>query len=323
MRSRETMTTIIAAILVVSTNTVFALDALWPSKTHYRYQDVNDNRIFYREAGTKSPDKPTIVLLHGWPTSSHYFRELIPLLSGRYHVIAPDNLGSGYSYRPDPNEVAYTFDLLADHLDGLLIALEINEYVFYIHDFGAPVGFRTMVRDPKKLKGIIAQNGVTHMEGLSGGANEFFEKSHKDRSPVHVTEMNSWGGKAVIDSHKRNVAGREEGMSPDAWVHDNTVMATENGRRIQTQLFQDYHNNLKAYPEWQSFLRKHQPPTLVVWGTRDKFFVTAGGEAYKKEVPQAEVRLLGAGHYALEEEQVAIAKHIVHFMNKLPSKNNE
>ncbi len=179
----------------------FAQEAVWPTKTHYRYQEVNGNRIFYREAGTKTPDKPTIILLHGYPSSSHYYRELIPLLPGRYHVIAPDSLGSGYSDRPDPKRITYTFDLLADHVGGLINALDIKEYVFFIQDFGAPVGFRVMMRDPSKLKGIIAQNGNTYMEGTLEQTEEFFENAQMDRSPENVKKIYDFTGP---DSIKQN-----------------------------------------------------------------------------------------------------------------------
>ena len=312
------MKIIIAALLslLFMSSAALAQDITWPDKTRYQYQEVNGHQIFYREAGVKTKDKPTLVLLHGWPTSSHYFRELIPLLSGHFHVIAPDNLGSGYSDRPSPNEITYTFDLLADHLDGLLKALDINEYVFYVHDFGAPVGFRTMLKNPEKLKGLIAQNGITHMAGLGEGAEAFFRKSHDDRSAEYIKEMDSWGGGAVTGSYSSNVKGREEIMSPDAWTHDNVVMNTEEGPRIQRQLFQDYYNNLKSYPKWQASLRKHQPPALIVWGDRDKFFITAGGEAYKKELPDAEFHALDAGHFSLEEKPVEIAKLVVEFMSR-------
>lgn len=307
---------IIIFVMTFVTNSI-ADEMVWPAKTNYRYQEVNGNRIFYREAGAKISDKPTIVLLHGWPTSSHYFRELIPLLSGKFHIIAPDNLGSGYSDRPDTSKVTYTFELLADHIDGLLKALEINEYVFYMHDFGAPVGFRVMLRNPKKLKGIIAQNGITHRAGLGQGAETFFKKSFNDKSAEYIKEMDSWGSGSVTGSYVSNVKGKEEIMSPDAWTHDNVAMNTEEGRRVQRQLFQDYYNNLKSYPKWQAFLRKYQPPTLVVWGSRDKFFITAGGEAYKKDIPAAEFYALDAGHYALEEKTVEIARYIIGFMENL------
>lgn len=310
------VTIVFISVLIVFSS-VFAEEINWPDKTRYQYQEVNGNKIFYREAGTKVKGKPTLVLLHGWPTSSHYFRELIPLLSGQFHVIAPDNLGSGYSDRPSTTEVTYTFELLADHVEGLLKALDINETVFYMHDFGAPVGFRTMIRNPKSVKGFIAQNGITHMAGLGEGAEGFFKKSYEDKSPEYIKEMDSWGGESVIGSYSSNVKGKENIMSPDAWTHDNVVMNTEEGARIQRQLFQDYYNNLKSYPEWRAFLRKYQPPALIAWGARDKFFITAGGEAYKKDLPDAEFHALDAGHYALEEKTVEIAKLIVNFMNRL------
>ncbi len=296
-----------------------AQEAAWPSKTEYRYQEVNGNRIFYREAGTISPDRPTVVLLHGYPSSSHYFRELIPLLSGRYHVIAPDNLGSGYSDRPDPKETTYTFDLLADHVDGLLKALEIKQAVFFIQDFGAPVGFRVMMRDPSRLKGIIAQNGNAYTEGLLPATEKWFQQAQTDRSAGMIKGMYDYTGPESVKQNEylRYVKEKEHIMSPDTWTHDNNFLRAEAGRNVQVQLFQDYNTNLKAYPEWQAFMKEHQPPTLLVWGKHDQVFLAAGAEAFLKDLPNAELHLLDAGHFAIEEKPVEIAKYIIQFMEGL------
>ena len=323
---RERWVSAIASLCAVAlgvglmlSQTANAQEAAWPTKTHYRTQEVNGNRIFYREAGVQSPDKPTIVLLHGYPSSSHYFRELIPLLSGRYHVIAPDNLGSGYSDRPDPKGVTYTFDLLADHIHGLIEALDIKQAVFFIQDFGAPVGFRVMMRDPSKLKGIIAQNGNAYLEGTLPQTDEWFQKAQRDRSPENVKGIYDYTGPESVKQNEylRYVKGKEHIMSPDTWTHDNNFLGTERGRDVQVQLFQDYNTNLQAYPEWQAFLREHQPPTLLVWGKHDQTFLAAGAEAYLKDLPNAELHLLDAGHFAVEEKPVEIAKHIIQFLEPL------
>ena len=296
-----------------------AQDAVWPAKTHYQYQEVNGNRIFYREAGSRTPDHPTIVLLHGYPSSSHYFRELIPLLSGRFHVIAPDNLGSGFSDRPSPNETTYTFDLLADHVDGLLRALDITQAAFFIQDFGAPVGFRVMMRDPSRLKAIIAQNGNAYTEGLLPATEKWFQQAQADRSQEMLKGMFDYTGPESVKQNEylRYVKDKEHIMSPDTWTHDNNFLRTEGGRDVQVQLFQDYNTNLKDYPEWQAFMRKHQPPTLLVWGKHDQVFLAAGAEAFLKDVPNAELHLIDAGHFAVEEKPVEIAKYIVQFMERL------
>jgi pimeloyl-ACP methyl ester carboxylesterase len=294
-----------------------AQEALWPAKTHYRYQQVGGHKLFYREAGESN--KPTILLLHGYPSSSHTYRELIPLLSGRYHVIAPDNLGSGYSDKPDPDSTDYTFDLLADKVHGLLQALDIKEYIIYMQDFGAPVGYRVMMRDPAKVKAIIAQNANAYLEGVSQVRQDFFNQAQLDRSPAGVAKVRANTSAEAIQNlqYLRDVKGREEIMSPDSWTHDSHFMETDKQRQIQVELFQDYKTNLDSYPKWQQFLRKHQFPTLLVWGKHDPVFTAAGAKAYFKDLPNAELHLLDAGHFAAEEQPVEIAKHMVNFIELL------
>jgi pimeloyl-ACP methyl ester carboxylesterase len=294
-----------------------AQEAAWPEKTYYRHLTVNGHRIFYREAGDRS--KPTLILLHGYPSSSHTYRELIPLLSGRYHVVAPDNLGSGYSEHPDPAELTYTFDLLADHVEGLVNELKVERYVLYIQDFGAPVGFRLMMRQPEKLRGLIVQNGNAYLEGLTEARRAFFKEANEDRSEAKRGQLHDFTGRDAIvhRQYLRDVAGKEEVMSPDSWTHDLAFLQAAKDREIQIQLFQDYYNNLLAYPRWQAFLREHQPPTLIVWGKNDPAFIEAGARAYLRDLPDAELHLLDAGHFAAEEKPVEIARHIVRFMDRL------
>jgi pimeloyl-ACP methyl ester carboxylesterase len=294
-----------------------AQEAVWPAKTYYRYRTVNGNRIFYREAGERTG--PTIVLLHGYPSSSHTYRELIPLLSGRYHVVAPDNLGSGYSDRPDPDKMTYTFDLLADHVEGLINTIGINEYVIYMQDFGAPVGYRVMMRQPGKLRGLIVQNANAYMDGLTEQRRAFFKEAHEDRSEGKARELYERAGResVVNGQYLRDVKGREEVVSPDSWTHDLRFLQSEKDRKIQVQLFQDYYNNLLAYPKWQAFLREQKPPTLITWGKNDPAFIEAGARAYLRDLPDAELHLIDAGHFAVEEKPVEIARHIVIFMSRL------
>lgn len=291
--------------------------AAWPAKTYYRYKEVNGYRMFYREAGESG--RPVLLLLHGYPSSSHTYRELIPLLSGRYHVIAPDNLGSGYSDRPDPEAMTYTFDLLATRVEGLVGALGLREYVLYMQDFGAPVGYRLIMRQPERLKGLVIQNANAYMDGLTEQRRAFFKNAHDDRSPEGVAKLFDFTGRESIINRQylRDVKGREEIMSPDAWTHDLAVLQTEKDRRIQVQLFQDYYNNLLAYPAWQKFLKERQPPALIVWGKNDPAFIAAGAKAYLRDLPKAQLHLLDAGHFAAEERPAEIARHIVAFMEKL------
>lgn len=289
-------------------------EARWPSKTHYRSAEVMGQEIFYREAG-ESNDL-TIVLLHGYPSSSHTYRELIPLLSGRYHVIAPDNLGSGFSSKPNPSTFQYSFDTLAKHVDGLLNQLNITKYVLYMQDFGAPVGFRLMMNNPEKIHSIVVQNANAYLAGLTTPRQVFFNSAQTDKSPKNLKKLYSaTSAKAVINKqYLRDVQNNIEDMNPDAWTHDLNFLSSKQERKIQVALFQDYKTNLDAYPEWQKLLRRHKFPTLITWGKRDPAFIAAGAEAYLKDLPMAELHLIDAGHFAVEEKPVIIAKLITSFL---------
>ncbi|MDO6507113.1 alpha/beta hydrolase [Colwellia sp. 4_MG-2023] len=292
------------------------VNAVWPSKTSYRYLTVDGKRIFYREAGEQH--KQTIVLLHGYPSSSHTYRELIPLLSGRYHVIAPDYLGSGYSEKPDPAQHPYTFDILAKNVEGLLTQLNIEKYSLYIQDFGAPVGYRMLLNNPNKLEALIVQNGNAYLEGLTEARQLFFKQANQDKSPAHAAKIYSFTSEQAIinKQYLRDVQGNIEIMSPDSWTHDLHFLQTKKDRLIQVQLLQDYYNNLLDYPKWQAYLRQKKPPTLIVWGKKDPAFIAAGATAYLKDVPNAELHLLDSGHFSVEEKSVEIAQYIVKFMTK-------
>jgi pimeloyl-ACP methyl ester carboxylesterase len=313
--------------LLVSMSTltakVYAADAVWPSKTTYKYANVDGKKIFYREAGTQH--KQTIVLLHGYPSSSHSYRELIPLLSGRYHVIAPDYLGSGYSARPSPDKQKYTFDLLAKYVDGLLNKLEVNNYSLYIQDFGAPVGFRMLLNNPNKLEALIVQNGNAYLEGLTPARQAFFKTANQDKSQEQQAKLYSFTSEQAIinKQYLRDVQNNTQIMNPDSWTHDLHFLQTKTDRLIQVQLLQDYYNNLLDYPKWQAYLRKYQPPTLIVWGKNDPAFIAAGAKAYLTDVPNAELHLLDSGHFSVEEKPVEIAKYIVDFMDKLTLKDKQ
>lgn len=288
----------------------------WPAKTHYKYNIVKGAKIFYREAG--DPSKPTIVLLHGFPSSSHTYRELIPLLSGRFHVIAPDYLGSGFSDHHDPDQTTYTFDMLADYVLALLEQLKISKYSLYIQDFGAPVGFRVMLRSPTSLQALIVQNANAYSDGLTEKRKKFFKNAHNDRSEENVASLFGFVSKSAIinQQYLRDVRGKEYLISPDTWTHDLSFLQTEKDRKIQVQLFQDYYNNILSYPIWQAFLRERQPPTLIVWGKNDPAFIVAGAKAYLRDVPKAELHLLDAGHFAVEEKAVEIAQYIYDFLSR-------
>ena len=293
--------------------------AVWPEKVYYRNVSVLGHRIFYRESGRAG--RPVILLLHGFPASSHSYRELIPLLSGRYHILAPDYLGSGFSDRPSPDEITYRFDLLAEHVTGFVEALGIGRYVLYMQDFGSPVGFRVALAHPERLRGLVVQNANAYLEGLSELRRPLFRRFHEDRSPEGLAALEAFVSPDAIKNRQylRDVPGeRAERMSPDTWTHDLVLLTTAQDRRIQVQLLQDYQSNIDAYATWQAFLRKQQPPTLIVWGKNDQAFLPAGAEAYLRDLPNAELQFLDAGHFAVEEQAVPIAKYMIRFMDRLP-----
>ncbi|WP_437949454.1 alpha/beta hydrolase [Sorangium sp. So ce296] len=296
-----------------------APEAVWPEKTFYRTVEVRGRKIFYREAGR--PDRPALLLLHGFPSSSHEYRELLSLLSGRYRVVAPDYLGSGYSERPSPSEVTYTFDLLAEHITGFTEALGLTRYVIYMHDFGGPVGLRVALAHPERLRGLIVQNANAYVEGLSEALRVGIRHAHEDRSPASaaaVAQLVSAEG-VEQEQYLRHVpVAHRDRVSPDAWTHDLAFLATPEERAIQVQLIQDYQTNVDRYPSWQAFLRARKPPTLIVWGRNDADFISAGAKAYLRDLPDAELHWLDAGHFAVEERPVEIAQHITRFMERLP-----
>lgn len=301
---------------IAQTNT--AVDFHLPPKTYYRTITVQGHQIFYREAG--DPKAPTLVLLHGYPSSSHTYRELIPMLSRYMHVIAPDYLGSGFSDRPDPDSYLYTFDKLTDHVEGLLDALKIDHYTLYMQDFGAPVGFRLIVRHPERLRAMIVQNANAYLDGLTDARQAFFRKAHEDKSAAEVAFLFGIVSKeGIIDKqYLRDVPPEHRHvMSPDSWTHDLHFLQTEKDRKIQVQLFQDYQTNIDQYVQWQEVFRQHQFPTLIAWGARDPAFIAAGAKAYLRDLPKAELHLVEAGHFAVEEKASEIAQYILQFMSRL------
>ena len=258
-------------------------------------------------------------MLHGHPSSSHSYRNLIPMLATHYHIIAPDNLGSGYSDHPSPDSIKYTFDLLAHKTEKLLDKLGIEKYVMYMQDFGAPVGYRILMEEPQKIEALIVQNANAYLDGLTLERQKFFKTAQTDTSQAKYEFLYSLTSKDVIinkqylfdlDPTKYNI------QSPDAWVHDLAFLESTNDRRIQVHLFQDYNNNLISYPKWQKMLRETQPKTLIVWGGKDLKFNSNGAKAYLKDLPNAELHLLDAGHFAAEEKTVEIAELILTFLGK-------
>ncbi len=284
------------------------------STTLYNRMQVDGVGIFYREAGPRNA--PTIVLLHGFPSSSREFNTLIPLLAPRYHVIAPDYPGFGLSDAPAPSAYTYTFDHLARTMDDFLTQMKINKYTLYLHDYGAPVGFRMMMAYPERLHALIIQNGNAYKEGLGPKWARIAEYWADPKA--HPEVLNAFlSFKATEERHTAGTTHPDR-YDPDSWIDEFAHLSKPGQREIQAALLYDYRTNIAAYPKWQAWLRAHQPPTLVVWGANDPSFIAAGATAFRKDLPDAEIHLLDAGHFALDEQTDEIARLMLDFMAKHP-----
>lgn len=299
------------AIADESTHSTRVATQQYPTQHHTINIDGVD--IFYREAGPANA--PTILLLHGFPTSSHMFRNLIPALSDRFHVIAPDYPGFGNSAMPRVDEFDYTFDGLANIMERLVDKLGLEHYSLYLMDYGAPVGFRLAVRHPNRVETLIIQNGNAYEEGL----REFWDPIRlywNDRTAENAQPLAAFitleGVKWQYTHGVRNVAA----ISPDNWNIDLRHLTREGNADIQLALFYDYQNNIPHYPSWQSYFRKYQPPTLIVWGKNDYIFPAEGAYPYKRDLQNLEFNLLDTGHFALEEDGQVIANKIRRFLRK-------
>lgn len=278
--------------------------------TSYHHTDIDGINIFYREAGDRS--KPTILLLHGFPSSSHQYRNLIPALANEYHVIAPDYPGFGHSDMPDRKTFSYTFDSFAALVEKLLAKLNIKTFAMYVFDYGAPVGFRLYQASPDRVNAIITQNGNAYDEGIAG----FWEpikaywKTHGEAEREAIRWLTSI--KATKWQYENGVPeDRLPLLAPDGWQHDQSLMDRTGNSDIQLDIFYDYRTNIPFYPQWQALLHEKQTPLLAVWGKKDEIFVAAGAEAFKRDLPNAEIHMLDTGHFALEthlDEMVGLIK---------------
>jgi pimeloyl-ACP methyl ester carboxylesterase len=278
--------------------------------THYRSAQVDGLTIAYREAG--EPGSPKLVLLHGFPASSHQYRDLIPALATRFHVIAPDYPGFGNSDMPDPATFAYTFDRVSEIAEAFLKARGFDRYGLFVHDYGGPMGFRIVLRHPEALDWLIVQNSNAYEIGLSS-AWEGFRDLWKNRGPETERPLAAFLERDAIKSIYLFGARNPDRISPDTWESDAGFMQRPNARRVQLDLFYDYRTNVELYPKWQAFLRERQPKTIVFWGQKDAFFTPEGGEAYLTDLPEAEMHRLAAGHFALEESLDEIAEGMHRF----------
>ena len=282
--------------------------------TTYHRVRVDDVGIFYREAGPK--DAPTIVLLHGFPSSSREFDTLIPLLATHYRLIALDLPGFGHSDAPPPSNYSYTFDHLAKTIDDLLGVLKLERYTLYLHDYGAPVGFRIMMRHPERLHGLIIQNGNIYRDSLGSKWERIAEYWANPRA--HPEIVNAF--LSLDATEQRHTAGTShpERYNPDTWTDEYAHLSKPAQREIQAELLYDYRTNVASYPTWQAWLRDHKPRTLVAWGANDPSFTTLGAQAFQRDLPDAEIHLLDAGHFALDEKTDRIAGLILDFMARHP-----
>jgi putative NADH-flavin reductase/pimeloyl-ACP methyl ester carboxylesterase len=277
----------------------------------HRHVEVNGLRIFYREAEA-AEGAPTLLLLHGFPSGSHQFRRLIDALGGRFRLIAPDYPGFGHSDAPP--SFAYSFDALADVVEGFCRALGLDRFALYLFDFGAPVGFRLATRHPDWIAGLVVQNANAYEAGLSRFARDLTAlRPEHEGAEARVRELLTLA--ATRDQYLHG-AQNQAAISPDGWTLDSHFLELPGRKQIQVDLAFDYHSNVELYPRWQAWLREHQPPTLVVWGTGDPFFVEEGALAFRDDIPDAEVHLLDTGHFALEERVDEIAPLVRSFLGR-------
>jgi len=277
----------------------------------FQYAAIRGLKMFYREAGSK--DSPTIVLLHGFPSSSHMFRDLIPQLADKFHIIAPDYIGFGYSDAPDVSKFEYTFDNLAAYIEAFLFeTLALKKFSIYVQDYGAPIGYRIAAKHQDAIEGIIVQNGNAYAEGI-GSAFDPMKPFWEKRTPE--TEAPVRGlltPETTIFQYTHGVKDQSR-ISPDAYTVDQHFLDRPGNDAIQLNLLHNYQSNLALYDGWHEFFRNKQPKTLIVWGKNDPFFTVEGARAYLRDIPKAELNLLDTGHFALEDSSEVIAQQIIKF----------
>jgi pimeloyl-ACP methyl ester carboxylesterase len=286
-----------------------------PFTTRYRIATIEGHELFFREAG--DPSRPTVVLLHGFPASSFMFRELIPALADRYHVVAPDHLGFGRSASPPVAEFEYTFDKLTELTLALLDRIGVPRFALYMQDYGAPIGFRIASRHPHRVTALISQNGNAYIEGITPFWDALFE--YAADGVTNEADMRASlepAGTQWVYTHGVP-APRADRLSPDTWTLDQVALDRPGNGEVQLALFRDYRNNIDEYPAFQAYFRAHRPPTLVVWGENDEIFGPDGARAFSLDLPDAEIHLLDAGHYALETSGEEIAGLVRTFLGRV------
>lgn len=339
MQSTTTLRAIIIGLMLniaITTNTTAETTDI-----SYKTVEIEGVSVFYREAG--NPNKPTLLLLHGFPTSSHMFRDLIPKLADQYHLVAPDYPGYGQSSMPSVHEFEYSFDNMANIIDRFIEKIELKTYSLYLMDYGAPIGFRIATKHPERVEGLIIQNGNAYVEGINNNFWEPIQAYWKDRKAINkgldndfwINVKNAYKNPNMSNDDAlrflvtlgatkwqyTNGVRNTEAISPDTWDHVQPLLDRTGNQEIQLEMFYSYGTNPPLYPEWQAYLRKHQPPTLIVWGKNDEIFPEAGAHPYKRDLKVVDFHLLDTGHFALEEDSAVIAEHIRRFLgqNKVAS----
>lgn len=284
-----------------------------PAQIHYRTVSIDGIDVFYREAGPQ--DAPVILLLHGFPTSSHMYRNLIPALADRYRVIAPDYPGFGHSAAPDRTQFNYTFDNFAALIEKLTGKIGADRYALYVFDYGAPVGFRLATKHPERVTALIVQNGNAYDEGIAGFWDPIkaYWATHGEAEREAIRWLTTI--KATNWQYTNGVSDTSL-VSPDGPAHDQAGMDQHGNQEIQLDLFYDYRTNIPLYPAWQAYFRDRRPPTLVLWGKNDEVFVSPGAAPYKRDNPEAEIHMLDTGHFAIETHGAEIAGLIREFLGR-------
>ena len=283
------------------------------STLKFRTADVDGFKVFYREAGAATA--PKLLLLHGFPSASHMFRDLIPLIADRFHIVAPDLPGFGRSDMPAREQFKYTFDNIANVIDRFTEVVGFNRYAVYIFDYGAPTGLRLAVKHPERITAIISQNGNAYEEGLSEGWNPI-QAYWKDPTAANRTALRGFLAPATTQWQYTHGVTDPTTVSPDGYSLDNFYLARPGADEVQLDLFGDYKSNVALYPTFQKYFRTHKPPLLAVWGKSDPFFLPPGAEAFKRDIPNAVVRFLDTGHFALETHAAEVAAELRKFMEK-------
>lgn len=311
--------TIVSRLFLVCTAIallVTAPHAAARADVHYRSVKIDGINVFYREAG--QADAPVMLLLHGFPASSFMYRDLIDRLADRFHVIAPDYPGFGYSDAPSAQEFTYTFDKLADVVEKFTVQLRLEKYALYMQDFGGPVGFRLATRHPERISFLVAQNANAYEEGLPDSFWSTPKKLWNDPSPANFAMIRDKAmSDAALEWNYTHGVKEPARINPDSWILQRALLARPGNKDAMLALLYDYRTNLGQYPAWHEYFRKHQPPLLLAWGQNDVIFPASGARAYLRDLPRAKLHLLDTGHFALEDKADEIAKLIIGMQESL------